>query len=269
MWNPGFPTWKCTSEPQTFRQSIGQLWCSTTRTQRTAAPEGIPPPEGAANSVLLLQFKSGRCLDAVKLLIYQAIWNAWKSGGNCQTRRAGGELDHQAHRKNIFGSHSDAETRAGNEAERTPDRRDPCDYKKNGIMARRQARSGHKNCWSCGRVGHFSQDCEMCNGRGRASGELQLRLKSDMLVDTGIAVTLAVMEFNQSSVVLWNVPKSTIWLEAASGTELVVTSACVMKIELDLTFTCEKSFPSDPVGVGFHAVPQLHPKSSHCMFVTL
>ncbi|KAL1232324.1 Phosphatidylinositol-glycan biosynthesis class X protein [Trichinella spiralis] len=61
-------------------------------------------------------------------------------------------------------------------------------------------------------------------------------LKSDMLVDTGIAVTLAVMEFNQSSVVLWNVPISTIWLEAASGTELVVTSACVMKIELgDLT----------------------------------
>ncbi|KAL1238600.1 hypothetical protein TSPI_04416, partial [Trichinella spiralis] len=53
-----------------------------------------------------------------------------------------------------------------------------------------------------------------------------------MLVDTGIAVTLAVMEFNQSSVVLWNVPISTIWLEAASGTELVVTSACVMKIEL-------------------------------------
>ncbi|KRX55811.1 hypothetical protein T09_8773 [Trichinella sp. T9] len=87
-----------------------------------------------------------------------------------------------------------------------------------------------------------------------------------MLVDTGIAVTLAVMEFNQSSVVLWNVPISTIWLEAASGTELVLTSACVMKIELDLTFTCEKSFPSDPVGVGFHAVPQLHPRSSHsCM----
>ncbi|XP_003367294.1 zinc knuckle protein [Trichinella spiralis] len=120
---------------------------------------------------------------------------------------------------------------------------------------RRRARSGHKNCWSCGGVGHISQDCDMCNGRGRASGELQLRtlpvvvikspvteisqvegsvgsLKSDMLVDTGITVTLAVMEFNQSSVVLWNVPISTIWLEAASGTELVVTSACVMKIEL-------------------------------------
>ncbi|KRY07988.1 hypothetical protein T12_8408 [Trichinella patagoniensis] len=142
---------------------------------RTAAPEGIPPPEGAANSVLLLQFKSGRCLDAVKLLIYHAIWSAWKSGGNCQTRRAGGELDHQAHRKNIFGSHSDAETSVGNEAERTPDRRDPCDYNKNGSTACRQARSGHKNCWSCGRVGHFSQDCEMCNGRGRVSGELQLR----------------------------------------------------------------------------------------------
>ncbi|OUC42578.1 hypothetical protein D917_00285 [Trichinella nativa] len=45
---------------------------------RTAAPEGMPPPERAANSVLLLQSKSGRCLDAVKLLIYQAIWSAWK-----------------------------------------------------------------------------------------------------------------------------------------------------------------------------------------------
>ncbi|KRX78112.1 hypothetical protein T06_8435 [Trichinella sp. T6] len=198
-------------------------------------PKAFPPPERAANSVLLLQSKSGRCLDAVKLLIYQAIWSAWKSGGNCQTRRAGGELDHQAHRKNIFGSHSDAETSVG-EDKGTKAKRS-LRLQENGSTARRQARSGHKNCCSCGRVGHFSQDCEMCNGRGRASGELQLRLKSDMLVDTKIAVTLAVMEFNQSSVVLWNVPISKIWLEAASGTELIVTSACVMKIKLDLTFT--------------------------------
>ncbi|XP_003376266.1 zinc knuckle protein [Trichinella spiralis] len=52
----------------------------------------------------------------------------------------------------------------------------PATTRKMEARRRRRARSGHKNCWSCGGVGHISQDCDMCNGRGRASGELQLRL---------------------------------------------------------------------------------------------
>ncbi|KRY40251.1 hypothetical protein T01_10737 [Trichinella spiralis] len=194
---------------------------------RTAAPEGIPPPEGAADSVFLLQFKSGRCLDAITRLTVNisSVPTPMLKLRSVKTREQ--KLWRQRHRKLPFEA-EEQETRL----KELLTEEIPATTRKMEARRRRRARSGHKNCWSCGGVGHISQDCDMCNGRGRASGELQLRLKSDMLVDTGIAVTLAVMEFNQSSVVLWNVPISTIWLEAASGTELVVTSACVMKIEL-------------------------------------
>ncbi|KRZ80525.1 hypothetical protein T10_147 [Trichinella papuae] len=88
-------------------------------------------------------------------------------------------------------------------------------------------------------------------------------LKCDMLVDTGTAVTLAIVQFIQGSIVLWNVPIPTIRLKAVSGTELIVASVCIMEIVLgDL----KGSFPSDPVGVVFHAVPQLHPIALHVSY---
>ncbi|KRZ48049.1 Transposon Ty3-G Gag-Pol polyprotein [Trichinella nativa] len=128
---------------------------------------------------------------------------------------------------------------------------------------RRPERRGDRRCWKCGGLGHISRECQASSRDARASEvsitnrtlpvvvirapEIETPIvegsvggvRCDMLVDTGSAVTLANERFIRHLKTLRDVPKPSIRLETATGTELEITNACVTEIILGNSVTVQ------------------------------
>ncbi|KAL1236340.1 hypothetical protein T4B_15591 [Trichinella pseudospiralis] len=76
--------------------------------------------------------------------------------------------------------------------------------------------------WTCGQLSHFSRDCHSHTGRQLGRDEPQSR---------GVAVSLAAEEVMKGSKVLRRFPKPSICLETATGADLAVTNAYVIKVK--------------------------------------
>ncbi|KRX13115.1 Retrovirus-related Pol polyprotein from transposon, partial [Trichinella nelsoni] len=230
---------------------------------RRLFPKTYPEMNESADKILLQQFKAGLSAEAVKTAVLRS--DMVKTDAYQEDEPTAGRVTEAAAaavttRKEVGDDLAEVLRQL---KELLTDNTPAATKRPLPRQRRRPERRGDRRCWKCGGLGHISRECQASSRDARASEvsitnrtlpvvvirapEIETPIvegsvggvRCDMLVDTGSAVTLADERFMRHSKTLRDVPKPSIRLETASGTELEITNACVTEIILGKSVTVQ------------------------------
>ncbi|KRX34471.1 Histone H2B 7 [Trichinella murrelli] len=238
---------------------------------RLLFPKAFRGLSGAADKILLQQFKAGLSVNAVKTAVLRSRTDSFTEAIKARVPSVKADADQEDLQPAVEISEARAATvttrkEVGEElaemvrqlkhllmtdilavAKRAPPQ-----------QRRRWEKKDRRTCWTCGKTVHISRDCRatpqahddrtsQVSSTIRTFPVVVIRspeietptaegsvggVRYNMLVDTWYAATLANEKFMWGSKALWDVPKPAIQLETASGGKLKVTNACVTEIVL-------------------------------------